>query len=79
MINSSNKLLSGINLKFKNAVTKLVYASFTSGCIAFTSSYTPFAAVNASLNCVHVVSVYLDESKSLTLSINAFNAVLSPA
>ena len=78
MIKSSNKLLSGINLKFKKAVTNSLYALFTSGCIAFSSSYTTIASFNSVSNGVHVASVYLVASKPLTLSMNAFKAVLSP-
>ena len=78
MINSSNKLLSGINLKFKNAVTNSLYAVFTSSCIAFSSLYTAIASFNSASNAVHVSVEYLVESNPLTLSMNAFNAVLSP-
>ena len=78
MINSSNKLLSGINLKFKNAVTNSLCALFTSSCIAFKSSYTAIASFNSFSNAAHVSVEYLVESKLLTSSINTFNAVLSP-
>ena len=78
MIKSFNKSLFGFNLKFKNAVTNSLYASFTSSCIAFTSLYTTLASSNSLSNGVHVVSVYLVESNPVTSSINAFNAVLSP-
>ena len=67
-----------MNLKFTNAFTNSVYTVFISSCIAFSSLYTLVAAVNASLNGVHVASVYLLPSKPLTLSINAFKVALSP-
>ena len=78
MIKSSNKSLLGFNLKSKNAVTNSLYALFTSSCIAFSSLYTAFASSNSLANVVHVASVYLSASNPVTLSMNTFNAVLSP-
>ena len=80
LTNSSNKVLSGINLKFKNAVTNSLYTLFTSSCIAFGLSYTSTALANTSSNASQDAWVYwsLLSFNPSTLSINAFNAVLSP-